>query len=218
MVDFSPSIMAADLLHLQKEVLQVKTARYLHIDVMDGHFVPNITMGPGFVQAFQGKTPHLMDVHLMVERPEAHVEAFIEAGAAILTVHVEATTHLHRVLTVIKKRGVKAGVALNPHTPISHITGILELLDVVLIMSVNPGFSGQKFIYATLKKIEELQAVIQKEGFMTRIQVDGGIDTRTAPQVVQAGAQILVAGSSIFQTNNPAQAFLRLQESVDENG
>lgn len=216
MVDISPSIIAAHLLHLEKEIQQVQQARYLHIDVMDGHFVPNITMGPQFVQALKGKTPHQLDVHLMVERPADYLRTFIEAGADILTIHVEAETHLHRALTCIREEGAQAGVALNPHTPISSIAGILDCIDVVLIMSVNPGFYGQSFIPSSLKKIKELRDLLDEEGLTSRIAVDGGIDTVTAPQVIQAGAQILVAGASIFQSQDPAQALERLMAVAGE--
>lgn len=214
MVDFSPSIIAADLLSLAQEIKEVKEAPYLHIDIMDGHFVPNITIGPSFVEALKGETNQLLDVHLMIAKPDDYLETFLKAGADILTVHVETTVHLHRTLTFIKERGRRAGVALNPHTPIGQILEVLEILDVVLIMSVNPGFSGQAFIPQTLKKIEELHNIIESSGLKTIIEVDGGIHKETAPLAVKAGAQILVAGSSIFHKKSPSLAFKELQASV----
>lgn len=213
MTDFSPSIIAADLLHLKKELEQIEETRYVHIDVMDGHFVPNITIGPLFVEALKGESPHLMDVHLMIQRPEDYLHRFIEAGAHLLTIHVETTPHLHRAITAIKEAGVKAGVALNPHTPISSILEVLDLLDLVLIMSVNPGFSGQVFIPKTLDKIRDLRHLIHDNGWETKIHVDGGIDPTTAPLVVEAGADVLVAGSYLFK-EDPKKALKRLRESL----
>lgn len=215
MTDFSPSIIAADLLHLQEEIERVKEAKYLHLDIMDGHYVPNITIGPLFVKALKGKSQHLLDVHLMIERPEKYLETFIEAGAHLLTIHVETTPHLHRYITLIKEAGVMAGVALNPHTPLSSIMEMIHLLDLVLIMSVNPGFSGQVFIPQTLQKIRDLRQIICDKRLETLIQVDGGIDPVTAPEVVEAGADILVAGSYIFQEGQGDRALARLRESVE---
>lgn len=215
MTDFSPSIIAADLLHLQEEIERVKEAKYLHIDIMDGHYVPNITMGPLFVKALKGKSQHLLDVHLMIERPEKYIETFIEAGADLVTIHVEAAPHLHRYISMIKELGIMAGVALNPHTPLSSMIEVLDLLDLALIMSVNPGFGGQSFIPKTLKKIRDLRAIIDEQGLETLIQVDGGIDAVTAPKVVEAGAHILVAGSYIFKDGQGDRALKRLKDSLE---
>lgn len=213
MTHIAPSIIAADLLNLQQQIQKVQGTLYLHVDVMDGHFVPTITIGPLLVKALKGKTNHLLDVHLMVERPEDFLATFIEAGADILTIHGETTPHLHRAVTFIKESGVKAGVALNPHTPISSLLEILPVLDVVLVMSVNPGFSGQTFIPKTMDKVKKLRSIIDVQGLSTLIEVDGGINTMTAQVAVKAGADILVAGSFIFQ-GDPAQALKILLESL----
>ncbi|HZW81790.1 MAG TPA: ribulose-phosphate 3-epimerase [Candidatus Deferrimicrobium sp.] len=204
MIKLAPSILSADFANLLADVRQVEEAgaEYLHIDVMDGHFVPNITIGPLVVKALRPHTPMLFDVHLMIEDPDRYIEDFAKAGADIITVHAEATRHLHRTVQHIKALGKKAGVALNPATPLDHIKYVLQDLDLVLLMTVNPGFGGQKFIHNVLPKIEILSKHVSQYCLDTEIQVDGGITPETAPLVTRAGARVLVAGSAIFGTSD----------------
>jgi len=204
----APSILSADFARLEEDVKKVEAggADLLHIDVMDGHFVPNITIGPLIVQALRPRTKLPLDVHLMVENPERYIDAFAEAGADYLTVQVEACVHLHRVLQVIKSAGMKAGVALNPHSPLSTIEEVLSDLDLILIMSVNPGFGGQKFIPESLDKLRRTQKLLRQRGFTDiEIEVDGGVKLENAREIVEAGAEILVSGSGIFGTPDPAE-------------
>lgn len=205
MIKVAPSILSADFACLLREVQKMEAAGadWLHIDVMDGHFVPNITLGPLIVGALKGRTNLFLDTHLMVEQPELFVEAFYRAGAGSLTVHAETCYHLHRVIHCIKEKGMMAGVALNPATPIGVLEHLLPDLDLVLIMSVNPGFAGQDFIPAVLPKIEALAEEKNKKGLSFLIEVDGGINRDTSVQVVAAGAEVLVAGSALFQHANP---------------
>lgn len=192
-------------------------ADWIHVDVMDGHFVPNLTIGPIVVQAIRPHTTLPLDVHLMISSPERYIEAFAEAGADGLTVHVEACTHLHRVIQQIKGAGLKAGVSLNPHTPVGSIEHILADLDLVLVMSVNPGFGGQSFIPAVLPKIEALRARIDQTGRTIALEVDGGINADTAPDVVRAGADVLVAGSAIFGTKDYGAAIVNLRDAAESS-
>ncbi len=203
----APSILSADFARLEEEVRMVEQAGagWLHIDVMDGHFVPNITMGPVVVRALRQCTRLPLDVHLMIADPDRYIDDFVDAGADVLTVHVEACTHLHRTLTAIRSRNVKAGVALNPHTPLSSIEEILQEVDLVLIMSVNPGFGGQSFIPASLEKIRKLRQMLNSRGLsQVRVEVDGGIKLDNIAEVARAGADVLVSGSGIFGTADPA--------------
>jgi len=197
----APSILSADFAKLGEEVRAIDEAGadWIHIDVMDGHFVPNLTIGPGVVKALRPHSAKPFDVHLMISPVDLFLDAFAEAGADIITVHPEAGPHLHRTVQRVKGLGKKAGVSLNPATPAKALDYVLEEIDLVLIMSVNPGFGGQKFISSQLKKIEAVANRIAKEGLSARIEVDGGIDAETAPQAISAGANVLVAGTAAFR-------------------
>lgn len=216
MIRIAPSILAADFTRLQEQLSQAESggADWFHLDVMDGHFVPNLTFGPMVVSAIRKLTRLPLDIHLMIEEPAKYLEQFRHAGADHIIVHQEADDHLHRTIGRIKELGAKAGVAINPATPCSTLADILPDLDIILIMTVNPGFGGQSFIPGTLKKLAEARALIANSGRDIRLEVDGGIDTLTAPRVVQAGADVLVAGTSVFGTDNVQQAIQRLQKSI----
>ena len=198
----SPSILSADFSILGEEVKQLESAGadYVHIDVMDGHFVPNITIGPLVVDAVKKVTPLPLDVHLMIEDPDLYIDAFAKAGSSILTVHAEVCTHLHRTLQAIRDKGVKAAVSLNPATPINVLDHVLEEVDMILIMTVNPGFGGQKFIQPMIQKIKDLKLKIEKAGLEIAIEVDGGIVLENIKAVSDAGADVFVSGSGILNT------------------
>ena len=217
MVKIAPSILSADFSCLGDQVRSVERAgvEYLHIDVMDGHFVPNITIGPLVVEALRPKSKLVFDVHLMIEHPDEYVEDFVKAGADIISIHAEACPHLHRSIQNIKAHGVKAAVALNPATPLSAIEYVLENLDMVLLMTVNPGFGGQKFIPEVLPKISDLRSWIKKLGLHTEIQVDGGVTPELAGTIAKAGATVLVAGSAIFHSPDIAAAVKALRSACE---
>lgn len=193
-------------------MLNSSQADWYHLDVMDGRFVPNISFGPMLIQFFRKATSKTCDVHLMIEEPERYVEAFQQAGADIITIHAEACTHLHRNIQQLKGLGVKAGVALNPHTPINVISEIIREIDLVCLMSVNPGFGGQQFIPHTLVKIRELKELINSSGSHAQIEIDGGVTLENAPSIVAAGADVLVAGNTVFKAADPVNTIAQLKK------
>lgn len=213
MVKIAPSILSANFSKLAEEIQEVDAAGadYIHVDVMDGHFVPNLTFGALAVEAVRPVTTLPLDVHLMIENPDKYIPDFARAGADIITVHVEACPHLHRTIQLIKENGVKAGVALNPATPIDQVKHILEDLDLILLMTVNPGFGGQTFIRSVLPKIEQISQLIQIRQLSIDVEVDGGINAETARQCVEAGANVLVAGSAIYNQENRKAAIQEIR-------
>ena len=215
-IRIAPSILSADFARLADEVARVEAggADQVHVDVMDGHFVPNITIGVPVVAALRRATTLPLDVHLMISEPDRYLEAFAHAGATILTVHAEAVKHLHRTLGRIRQLGVKAGVAINPATPVDQIREIAADLDVLLIMSVNPGFGGQSFIPRSVEKVAAARALLQQAGSQADIEVDGGVDTTNAGRLVAAGATMLVAGASIFGTADATTATRALRQAA----
>jgi ribulose-phosphate 3-epimerase len=210
----APSILSANFAKLGEEIKSVEQAGadYIHVDVMDGHFVPNITIGPLIVEAIKPVTSLPLDVHLMIDNPDQYISNFAQAGADIISVHYEASKHLHRTVQLIKSNGVKAGVVLNPATPAEMIEPILEDLDLVLVMTVNPGFGGQQFIHSALPKIQKISRWIKERGLLTELEVDGGVNAETAPLCVAAGANVLVAGSAIYNTTDRAKAIQDLKK------
>lgn len=219
-IRIAPSILSANFAALGDDIRKVEDAgaHILHVDVMDGHFVPNITIGPPVVRDVHKVTKLPLDVHLMISDPDRYIPDFAEAGASMLTIHAEATVHLDRTLNFIRSQNVLAGVSINPATPVSVVEHALAIADMLLIMSVNPGFGGQKFIPYTVDKIRHARAIIEERNYRCVIEVDGGIDTATVPAVVQAGAQILVAGSAIFKAPDPARKVQELLEIASSVG
>ena len=209
----APSLLAADFTRLAEEINMINDSQadWLHLDVMDGQFVPNISFGMSIIKQVNKICAKPLDVHLMIERPEQYIESFRDAGADIITVHYEACNHLHRVIHQIKSTGAKAGVALNPHTSVQLLEDVLEDIDMVLIMSVNPGFGGQKFIYNTIPKVRRLKDMITVKNVDVRIEIDGGVGLHNAESILQAGADVLVAGSSVFKADQPIEAIEHLK-------
>jgi ribulose-phosphate 3-epimerase len=208
MIEIAPSILSADFARLGEEIAAVERggATVIHVDVMDGHFVPNITIGMPVVRSLARATRLPLDAHLMIAEPGRYAEQFVEAGAQMVSVHVEADPHIHRTLMSIKKRGAQAGIVLNPATPLAALDEALQFADYVLVMSVNPGFGGQQFIPTSIDKVRRLRQMIQERGLHTRIEIDGGIDTSNIERVTAAGAEIIVAGTAVFGQDDPAQA------------
>ena len=214
----SPSLLSADFSNLERDIRMMEEggAHLLHIDVMDGHFVPNITMGPVVVKAINKVANIPLDVHLMIDNPDFYVDAFIDAGADYLTFHAESTPHVHRLIQKIKQKGIKAGVSLNPHTPLSVLENVLDDIDMILIMSVNPGFGGQSFIPNTIKKLQDLKIMLKEnKAEHIEVEVDGGIKLENIKEVSDAGCDIFVSGSGIFKTDNPKQMIAEMIKEIN---
>jgi ribulose-phosphate 3-epimerase len=217
MIKLAPSILSADFARLGEQIAEVGKAGadYIHVDVMDGHFVPNITIGAPVVASLRPLTRLPLDVHLMIEHPERYISDFVEVGADIITVHVEASRHVHSTIEAIKDLGARAGVSLNPPTPLSAVDDFIHQVDLVLVMSVNPGFGGQAFIPESLPRIAEMRKMIDSRKPGVELEVDGGINAENAPEIVKAGAEVLVAGNSVFRASDGIkQAMQRLREAV----
>ncbi|WP_113929853.1 ribulose-phosphate 3-epimerase [Bacillus sp. P14.5] len=218
MVKIAPSILSADFANLANEIKDVEAggADYIHVDVMDGHFVPNITLGPMIVDAIRPVTTLPLDVHLMIANPDQYIEAFADAGSDYITVHAEATPHLHRTIQLIKSKGVKAGAVLNPGTSVEMIKHVIADLDMVLLMTVNPGFGGQSFIQSVVPKIREVRELAEQYNPSLEIEVDGGINTETAKLCADAGADVFVAGSSIYKQQDRKSAIMAIRKAAEE--
>ena len=209
----APSILASNFLQLGKEIelLNQSEADYIHVDVMDGHFVPNLSFGLPIIEQVKQIAQKPLDVHLMITNPQLYIEDYKNAGADILSVHVEVCDHLHRVLQAIEQAGMQRGVAINPHTPISHLENVIEQIDLICLMSVNPGFGGQKFIEHTYKKVEQLKELIVKSNSNAKIEIDGGVSLANARKLLNVGADVLVAGSAVFKADDPSEMIRELK-------
>jgi len=217
-IKIAPSILAADFANLQRDIEMVNQseAHWFHIDIMDGVFVPNISFGMPVLEAISKHAKKTIDVHLMIVDPDRYIKTFADLGSNILTVHYEACTHLHRTLQAIKAEGMQAGVALNPHTSVSLLEDTINDIDLVCLMSVNPGFGGQSFIENTYKKVKQLKEIIKRNGASTKIEIDGGVTSKNASQLVEAGADVLVAGNFVFRSENPLETIQKLNKQVNE--
>ncbi|GAA6237014.1 ribulose-phosphate 3-epimerase [Apilactobacillus micheneri] len=215
MIKVAPSILSADYLNLERDINKIeKDAEYLHIDVMDGDFVPSISYGPGWVKQIRKTSDLILDVHMMVRNPERYVDEFADNGADLIGVHVEATPHIHRALQMIKNKGVKAEVVINPGTPVEAIKPVLYMVDQVLVMTVNPGFGGQKFLPETVKKIQQLNDLKKSEGYSFDIEIDGGVNNETVKTAYNAGATVAVAGSYVFNDENPSSKVQAIKDAT----
>jgi ribulose-phosphate 3-epimerase len=214
MIRIAPSLLSADFSRLAEELQTIETADILHLDVMDGHFVPNITIGPPIIKALRSRTKLPFDCHLMITDPQQYIGAFLDAGANMISIHVETEPHLQRALQLIRDGGAKAGIAINPATSAESLSTAIEFCDYVLVMTVNPGFGGQKFIEPVVPKIRHISNLIRERGLRVEIEVDGGVDAKTAPLVVAAGASILVAGSAVFGKPDRADAIQTIRDAV----
>lgn len=211
----APSILSADFGNIERDVKMINESRadWFHVDVMDGVFVPNISFGFPVLKAIKKHARKPLDVHLMIVEPDKYLAAFADAGAAIISVHYEACTHLHRTIQSMRQLGVLAGVAINPHTPVSLLSEVIAQIDVVVMMSVNPGFGGQRFIKNTYSKIDDLRNLIIQKNSSAKIEIDGGVDVKNAPELIRAGADILVAGNTVFSAESPVEMIARLKEA-----
>ena len=216
MIKISPSILSADFSNLGRDVAKVKEAEWIHVDVMDGHFVPNITIGPFIVKALRKITDKFLDVHLMIENPEKYVESFAEAGADLITVHAEACKNLEGLIELIRKNNCKAGVSIKPKTSVKDIEGVLDKVDLVIVMTVEPGFGGQEFMPEVVPKIRELKSLVNKRNLPLEIEVDGGVNRDNCSEIAEAGADVLVAGSAIFGSESPTDELREIRERADK--
>ncbi|TPR20200.1 ribulose-phosphate 3-epimerase [Apilactobacillus timberlakei] len=215
MIKVAPSILSADYLNLERDINKIeKDAEYLHIDVMDGDFVPSISYGPGWVKQIRKVSDLILDIHMMVRNPERYVDEFADNGADLIGVHVEATPHIHRALQMIKNKGIKAEVVINPGTPVESIKPVLYMVDQVLVMTVNPGFGGQKFLPETVKKIKQLNDLKKSEGYSFDIEIDGGVNNETVKTAYNAGATVAVAGSYVFNDENPSSKVQAIKDAT----